>query len=130
MSGKNLWGTLPSAAEIATPTKILKEQAVLLQNGTKGVLKGTVTVSQEAGSFEIELAIVAPLIDYYRYVALVATHSLDMYPVVVAPGWDRDNASEKIDCHTQAQFEDAIAHVLSSERIRRVVASLLAQSRS
>ena len=131
MSSKNLWGQLPSTDEITTPTQILKEQATQLTDLTKGVLQGDVSVRQSSGKFLLQLAIQAPFVDNYEYVALYASHSLDLYPVTVAAGWeDKYHPKTKVDCANREEFETTIGGILSSDRIRRVIASLLAQSRA
>jgi hypothetical protein len=128
MSQKNLWGQLPTPEEIRPPTQILKEQGALLSETTKGVLRGEVSVSQAYGRFQLELEIVAPALDNYRYSVLEATHELEMYPVTVKPGWDK--SQQQVDCTNEAEFESALADILSSDQIRRVVTALLAQSRA
>lgn len=130
MSQKNLWGELPITDEIRTPTQILKEQAAFLENMTKGVLQGDVTVRRSHNNFELELTIVAPAIDNYRYVVVSASHNLGMYPVSVVPGWDKYNTKQRVECANETEFESALETLLSSDQIRRVVTLLLSQSRA
>jgi hypothetical protein len=130
MSSKSLWGPLPGAEGITTPTQILKEQAQELSEQTKGVLHGDVSVAQYQGNFTITLAIQAPFVDNYEYEVLKAAHTLDLYPVAVSPGWDPYNPRSRVECADREEFQAAIGTILSAERIKRVIASLLAQSRS
>jgi hypothetical protein len=130
MAKKNLWGQIPGAADIVTPTKLLKEQASELTNLTKGVLEGSVRVVREESTFEIHLLIVAPFLDNYEYLVVYALHSVDLYPVTVGPGWERYNPKQRKECADSEQFEAAVGEILSSQQTRRVIQSLLAQSHS
>ena len=107
------------------------EQAGELNTATNGILQGHVSVVQSRGKFELELSIIAPMVDNYEYLVLVAKHSLDLYPVTVTPGWDRNGIEKKaVLCANQEEFENAVGDILSSERVRRAVTSLLAQSKA
>jgi hypothetical protein len=130
MSPKNLWGKLPDTETITTPTTILKEQAAELTEMTKAVLLGDVTVVQQYSKFELQLIIRVPLLDNYEYVVLYATHTLDLYPVTVSPGWDRYTAKSQVTCTNREEFESAVGTILSSDKMRQVLTSLVAQSRS
>lgn len=130
MSAKNLWGQLPSASEITTPTQILKEQASELTNMTKGVLYGDVHVKQRSGKFELEFVIQVPVLDNYEYVVLYVKHGLSLYPATVVPGWDQYAAEKQVACADKEQLETAIGAILSSDHVKRIVASLIAQSRA
>src|ERR1022692_4548993 len=87
MSTKSLWGQLPPTEGIRTPTQVLKEQATALTDMTKGALQGEVSVSHRGGEFSLDLDIVVPALDNYRYLVVRANHKLDLYPVEVVPGW-------------------------------------------
>jgi len=132
MPTKNLWGQLPTPEEIRTPTQILKEQAALLTDMTKGVLQGAVTVATgEANRFTLRLDILAPVIDNYRYGVLTAFHGVELYPVTVSPIFKREGSGLGVaQCTNEAALELALEQILSSQPIRRVVSALLAQSRA
>jgi hypothetical protein len=130
MSTKSLWGQLPTIEGIRTPTQVLKEQATALTNMTNSVLQGDVSVGREYGNFSIDLNIVAPMLDNYHYHVVRATHGLDLYPVTIAPGWELYDRKEKIECADESELETALGKILSSQKVRSVVASLLAQSRA
>ena len=129
MLEKNLWGQLPIEDEIRTPTHILKEQATILTDMTKGVLQGEVSVGQDGGRFELNLYIVAPRIENYTFTVAWCSHGLDLYPVRVNPGWDRAYTA-RIECANEEEFESALKSILSSDKVRRVVSTLLGQSRA
>ena len=126
---KNLWGDLRLDELIqTTPTQILKGQAALLSDMTKGVLQADVTVSLYNGIFTLELNIVASAIENYRYEVVSVSHGLEMYPVTVRP--QNELSAHDIVCKNAAEYEKALEKFLSSDRVRRVLSLLLAQSRA
>ena len=128
MALKNLWGGLSTLSPtILTPTEILKKQAALLSDMTNGILQAdvTVTVSTFTGEFTLEMDIVAPAIDNYRYSVLRASHGIELFPVKVSPAWDSIEVTE---CNDEAEFEAALEQILSSEKITRIINLLRAQS--
>jgi hypothetical protein len=130
MPTKSLWGQLPVTEGIKTPTEVLKEQATALMNVTRSVLQGDVSVTREYDEFRIDLHIVAPVLDNYHYLVVRVTHDISLYPVTVVPGWDLFNRENTVKCGDESELEAALGKILSSERVRSVVASLLAQSRA
>ncbi len=133
MAPKNLWGELPSVEDVRTPTLILKEQAALLADMTQSVLYGEVTFGKSrsgADKFELELRIVAPALDNYTYDAVVVMQPLALYPLKVWPGWERYNPQVEKICSSADELELALAEILGSDTVRRVIAALIAQSRS
>jgi hypothetical protein len=126
----NLWGQLPQIDKIRTPTEVLREQASALGDMTSGTLQGEVTVSPREGSFNVDLDIVAPALDNYRFNVLEASHDLNLYPVKVRPGWNKYDAKGQVDCADESQLLGALEKVLTSPKVRSVVTTLLAQSRA
>lgn len=127
MATKNLWGDLSEEPEVRPPTSLLKEQASVLKAATKGVLYGNVVVQRGGDGFYIELRIVAPALDDYEYSVVHVEHGIDMYPLKLYPEWGQP--ADVIRCKDEQQFETALAKILSDPRVRKVVASLVAQSR-
>jgi hypothetical protein len=122
---KNLWGDLPKPDHLITPSSILKEQASILTEETKGLLVGeTKRRTSEDGTFFIELNIRAPALNGYLYGVLEASHGIELYPVNV-----RSLASGSATCETQEAFEGLLGKILSSNQVKKVIASLLAQVR-
>jgi hypothetical protein len=130
MNSRNLWGPLPATEQIITPTLILREQATQLSNMTNGILRGEVSVSSAGSTFVVSLAVVAPFVDNYTYLAVQVEHELELYPVTVRPGYDLYSSKVAVECTNQSEFEKAVGEILSSEHMQRIIRSLLAQSRS
>jgi hypothetical protein len=119
----DLWGQFPKAAQGKSPSFILEQQATVLTQKTNGLLQGQVSLSRHTpgrGSFFITLLILAPSLDNYNYEALSVIHEIPFYPAKVI-------AEEgEVQCNDEAEFEKAVASVLQSERIRKLVSGLLA----
>ncbi len=131
MNSRNLWGPLPATEQIITPTQILKEQATQLGDMTKGILYGNVSVTAAHGEFFlVQLAIVAPFIDNYTYLAVQVEHGPQLYPATVRPGYNLYDKNLAVECENQDEFEKAVGNILSSDHMQRIIRSLLAQSRS
>ncbi|SRR5260221_8681887 len=127
---KNLWGEISTEQLLRTPTSVLREQATALTKATKAILEGHVRVSSRDGLFAITLSIVAPTIDNYEFDVVYATHGVDLYPVTVAPDWDRYSRDAQVDCDDEDELLAALEKILGSSRVQRVIKSLLAQSKS
>lgn len=122
---ENLWGELPVDAEARTPAQILQEQASHLERMTRGVLEGRIRTRRYSGVLQTEFVLVAPALDGYTYTLLVATHDVQPYPVSV-----HDFVNDVVArCEDEERFTETLRGILSSEAVRKVVASLLSQSR-
>lgn len=131
MPSKNLWGDFGSAEAIRTPTTVLNEQASALNVATKGVLRGKIEVESVRGEFQIVLSIVAPAINNYEFEVLQVSHGIELYPATVVAAWERHSADTgEVECENEDEFTRALARILGSDRVRRVISSLIAQSRS
>lgn len=150
---KNLWGELPSLETIRTPYTILKEQASILNEMTKGLLMGEVIHNQKDKLFVIILRIKAPSLNNYTYSVLEVQHPIKLYPVFVKNlASDNFNSLEKslmnaVDnplmsladpsrlliqqgyskCSSEEEFENALGQILSSQEVKQVISALLAQ---
>lgn len=129
MSTKNLWGDLPLAeAEEKSPAQVLDEQAKQLGPLTKNVLSGEVFKRpRNDGLFEATLYIVAEFLDEYRYAVCridyspISLYPLELYDLV---GSQREN----VRCKTEEELLDTLSYVLQSEKVRKVISSLIRES--
>lgn len=150
---KNLWGDLPNTETIRTPYTILKEQASILNEITAGLLIGEVIHNQKDKFFVMILRIKVPSLNNYTYSVVEVQHSIQLYPVFVNNlASDNFNNLEKnlmkaannplmsiLDyggrlenqgyrkCFSEEEFEKALAAILSSSEVKRVISALLAQ---
>jgi hypothetical protein len=137
---ENLWG-IESLEDISTPDvpkRILAEQAALLRKITNGLLYGDVeATSDKAFSSKGELIVghddfrfefnygfyvCAPALGDYHHLLFSVHHDIGLYPCFVVEG------DEGRPCQTEDDFTRIVHSILSSERVRRIVESLVAQS--
>lgn len=123
---KNLWGELPLAEVIRTPATILREQATLLTEMTKGILEGEITSGRTQNKLYHRLSIVAPSLDGYSYSILYATHNIITYPCTVLDEADNTIA----ECDNEQEFISVIEKILSSATVHKIVSALLSQSKA
>lgn len=127
---KNLWGNLDDIEPQRTPTTVLKEQASELTEATKGVLRGSVESGMRYGRFAASLAVVAPALNDYEFTVAEVSHNLDLYPARLVADWDKGQREAGVECGSEAELEEALAQILTSERVRKAITSLIAQSKS
>jgi hypothetical protein len=137
-SKKSLWGELPKFETIRTPYTILKEQASILSEITKGLLIGEVKRSQEVQvstkvalskpgtypEFVAFLTIKAPSLNNYTYSVVKVQYPMLLYPVLIE-SLAVDNLLRE--CSSEAEFENTLGQILSSQEVKRVISGLLAQ---
>lgn len=121
---KNLWGVLPEAPFVRTPAAILNEQAQVLAKETKGLLTARTQIERKGEDFVITMDIVATSLGNYTYEVLRIKYGVTLYPARLL-SWDEDDSA--VECADHAELEQAIAKVLQSPRVRRVITGLLAQ---
>jgi hypothetical protein len=132
---KSLWGTLPTEPTVLAPVAILKQQGQLLAKATDGLLTVETRVDHPSylnpfgrdvsiGKIHVTMYLIATALNNYRFQVLEVIHDIEMYPALVVADESR------FECADQESFEEAVAQVLQSERVRRAIAGLLAQMRS
>ncbi len=125
MAKKNLWGDIPTHDLLRTPYHILREQASFLGEMTGNLLEGHVRRSKVLAMdvFRLDLSIVAPTLDNYAYTVLHAEHNINLYPVYVS----ESTPTNRKECKNEAEFVEAVGSILSSDKVRKVIVSLLSQ---
>ncbi|AUT03447.1 hypothetical protein CLI64_25225 [Nostoc sp. CENA543] len=127
-NNKNLWGELPKNVEVRTPYLILKEQASILTQMTKGLLIGEVDrkpVLQNV--FIARLRIRVPELNSYTYSVVDVQYPLKLYPLVIK---DYTSSEQEIQCSSEQEFEVTLGKILSSDQVKRVISTLLAEIQS
>jgi hypothetical protein len=118
---ESFW-VIPDIANIRTPLSILREQASDLTARTKGTLVGMVETKSITDDIEITLEISVPSLNDYRYRILTYRQPIELYPgIIFVSGPPR-----KVD--DEAEFVEYVKMILSSDRIRNALASLLSQA--
>lgn len=127
---KNLWGDLGSIKAERTPTTVLREQAAALGPLTKGVLRGNVETGQRYGRFSATLSIVAPAVNDYEFAVAEISYGINLYPVSLVADWEKNQRDSTVECEDEEALTAALEQILTSDRVRRVITSLIAQSNS
>ena len=145
----NLWPDDIGNVTSIAPVTILKQQAALLGKKTKNLVEGKVApISEEAwtyrNGFAYSLNIVARTLGY-EYRLLAISHGVDHYPLRIRPdGAVLSEISTQfprfmelvppgkviggLQAKSREEFEAILKAIFESQKTRRVVESLLAQS--
>jgi hypothetical protein len=144
----DLWPDDFGKIDVVPPVAILREQAEVLKEKTKGLIQGLVQLSnapsgsfddpgqpwttatstiptgKESGSFFHTFYLVAPSLDSYSYRLFGVRHPLESYPLEIY--FDE----KKRVCHNEDEFIQQLKEVLSSEKTKKVVKAILSQAKS
>jgi hypothetical protein len=125
MSEGSLWGDLSTLKTIRTPKTILAEQAEILNQATKGLIRAEIMSSQGGENLTYSLTIIAPILNNYRYLVCNVQHDINIYPCKIfsnATGiWEA--------CPNEQTLMVKLAAILGGDKTRLVIESLLSQSK-
>ncbi len=126
MAKVDLWGEGPTPTKVTTPYTILREQAQILSKKTGDLLQGSVVGIPVASKekFAYELRVVAPVLNGYTFTVLDVMYGPAPFPVQIKAAWEDMYTI----CLEEDEFTLAVGGVLSSERMKEVLANLLSQS--
>jgi len=125
VSTESFWGDLGNLEDVKTPGSHLREQAEVLTRETKGLLVGQVHQVPQGDQISVELNIVVPALSDYRWNVLRVLHPLAIYPLEV----QESQTYEWQKCPDEAAFLATLKAILSSPKVRKAIATLLAQSK-
>jgi len=118
----DLWPENIAESNLVTPVSILKQQAALLGERTKELVKGEV-VTQISGTLLIHhFCLVAPTLSY-RYELFTASHGVSFYPLTLT-------YINPVSIKSEAELKENLKRVFSSQHTVNIVHSILAQVRS
>lgn len=109
------------------PVVILRQQASSLGRKTKNLVTARVVSDQEGKNFVHALEVVAPALGGYTYSVLTVQHPVPIYPIRVLDHLRDDQIKE---ANSEAEFEDILRGILSSDEMRQLLEVLIAQSES
>lgn len=145
---KNLWPQDLESSSINSPLNILNEQAAYLREMTNGKVRvnidtlglrdiGTASDKVAKAGFKYGFYLVAPALDNYQYRLFVIAHDIEMYPVYILLSSDLlDQTGLTSDVYrthevgSEDEFIESLAIIFSSDKAKRVIGSLIAQSES
>ncbi len=125
MPTKNMWGDLPTMEDTKTPLLIMREQANILKQATRGVLHASIsTTPLTLGKMRHSFYLVAPLLNDYRHLLFSVEHGIDPYPVKFSAPRMKNLAR----CKREKDFELILTELLRDASTRKAIASLIANS--
>jgi hypothetical protein len=125
MNAENMWGEITAPANQRTPTSILREQASILSELTKGVLIGA--IEQEptnTNTLIYNFSITAPAINNHKFAILTLQYSITIYPLTLTD----HTVHVQRQCLNEENYTATLKAILSSTQVKRVIAALLIQS--
>ncbi len=141
----DLWPELTADSAIAAPESILRTQAELLSEKTRGLVVGEVQSERFGGGLLHSLFLRVPALEDYSTILLQIKQPLDLYPLRLislhdmrnpfvhfnpskAPRIDSYFGSEGLMCTDEAAYIAGLRALLGSESTKRVLATLMAQA--
>lgn len=119
------------------PNIILKEQADLLEEKTRGAIYGRITnMKFDCQNTECTMAsifeAVVPALDNYAYTILILYSRPECdYPVEITVGRDIISDAEDFvpayECHNREEFIGALKEILSSDEVNKKIQTMLAK---
>ena len=131
----SFWGDLGEEV-VQTPVSIMREQAALLGQQTKNLVKARVVTRvspiDAPGQFIHSFNLVVPTLDNYTYELFGVSHPVDLYPVKTPPptlaGRLLATASgQQCELKTEDEFVSWLRERLSSPETKKIIGNLLAQ---
>ena len=120
-----MWGEINAPVNQRTPTSILREQAAILNQLTKGVLIGSLEQEPTNNNTLIyNFAVTTPAINNHKFSILTVQYSITIYPLTLT---DRTTQVQR-QCLNEEAFISTLKGLLSSTQVRRVISALLIQS--
>lgn len=154
---EDLWPeNINTKIKMIAPVTILRQQASLLGKKTKNIVEGqvetkTVNDSSQEKLLEHSFYLVAPALDFYKYLLFRVQHGvMDWYPLKIfvdvidskslkEKRWDTPNIKRRIRLRASAQalgteteeaFLEKLKDIFALEETKKAIGSLIAQSRA
>ncbi|ETR73210.1 MAG: hypothetical protein OMM_07089 [Candidatus Magnetoglobus multicellularis str. Araruama] len=136
----DLWPTDIINQRLRAPITILKEQAILLQQKSNGVINAQVRriktqdqLSEEKGQFLYEFIVVAPVLQSYEYRLFTISHEIELYPItletdqIIARELGNPN-NDPIVVKSEPDFIEQLRKIFCSKKTKKIINAMLAQS--
>jgi hypothetical protein len=133
----DLWPKDIEYTELRAPATIIKEQASLLGQKTKNLLKAEVLFSktlETQDSFYYTFYFVAPTLNNYRYKLFTISHGIKLYPVEINIDYDINaeiSPQEKdgnLVAHSEDEFLEILHKIFNADTTKQIMKSILAQT--
>lgn len=141
---------------LKSPVNILREQASLLSQKTKNLVKARVKpyvhhktaspeiwyqvakdslisspspLEQSAQKFEYSFELIAPVLDNYSYLLFVVAYDVNIYPVAISLAKDlRAEISIEPQANSEDEFLALLRRIFTAPKTRSIIQALIAQS--
>jgi len=124
---ENLWPTEFGEIGLRTPVSILREQALALGERTANIVVGRVSpAGAPAGKFRHVLSLYCPPLAY-QTTFLYVDHELGLYPADIFIDGEENTP---IRANDPEEFSRRLREIFSRDKTKKLIASLLAQSRA
>jgi hypothetical protein len=126
---QNLWPTDFGEVKQKTPVSILREQGRALAERTENIVVGRVEsgAGQGGDQFKHYFYLYCPPLGY-QIGLLYVEHGIDLYPASIFEITDR-GPQELIRVDTPEQFTVRLKEMFAQDKVKRIIASLIAQSK-
>jgi hypothetical protein len=135
----DLWPEQIATVERRAPVIILREQASLLANKTKGIVEAEVVAGDAPAAFAYDFVIVAPALGGYRYRLFRMRHDVTFYPCEIefeSGGFEQVRCNFRLLSPSGLRVESeeellrALKEIFASDKTMQVIQAILAQSGS
>jgi hypothetical protein len=136
----DLWPTDIINPRVRAPITILKEQAILLQQKSNGVINAQVKriktqeqLSEEKGFFLYEFVVVAPVLQSFEYRLFSISHEIELYPItietdeIVARELGNLN-NDPIIVKSEPDYIEYLRKIFCAKKTKKIINAMLAQS--
>jgi hypothetical protein len=123
----DLWPEDIAQTTVTAPVTILQQQAQILAEKTGGLVCVSVeTATERTQSFLHSFSLIAPRLSNYSLRVFRVKHGVHFYPLEIMTDLDGPNFRAA----TQEDFVRALAEIFGSAPMRKMISSLIAQSRA
>jgi hypothetical protein len=122
MAADSLWPDDIGETNLVTPVSIMREQAAALGPRTGNLVTADVRTRSQGAVIVHAFFLEAPAMSY-SYEVFEANHRISLYPVTVTFKGSVHR------CEDERSFREMLAQILRDDNTKRIVQSLIAQSR-
>ncbi len=127
---RDFWpNDLSAATPILTPVAILKEQAALLSQKTKGLVMGEVVSRPQMGrkvNLVHILRLITPALGNYQYELLRVVHPANLYPLTI----HYTPSDKTIEAKNEEELVRDLRDLLSRKETLSIIQALVAQAQA
>ena len=126
MATRNPWNKLKEeASKIRTPTLILRAQAKMLSEATRGVIRGRVDIEEGVSAAILKFSVYVPTLNNYEVVLFGVRQPVTQYPATLVPEWGEIGP---VKCENDEELEEAVVDYCEGPDLQRIVTGLFAQA--